>query len=361
MPKTNAKKANEKTQKRIAKRAGQEYAPYEPVHRHYNDRAIAASEADDPTRLISNLTSILLGAYPEVEELIKAEMEGRYPDAADAGRKQSAIINSKRRTAGTNYQGLVSYALATYLIEVESEWYVQHPVPKDLKEALSIEFEPVIADADEDDPLEEAAEETARALQGALEGEDLDDDDDEPDVFSVQPDFDIILRNAAHDAESDGPEPVLLLSAKTSLADRSGQAARWKLYFDLITHPCPLRAQDGCAYDSLGISLKNPGEYELRQGLVTANIYKIQFRDERYHSGELASGQTRSNTYMFDLKLTTRDDDTSHTPADWRQFPAVIDVLHEMSATYGLPFSRSEGADPSGSGTAAEPALPFPD
>jgi hypothetical protein len=51
---------------------------------------------------------------------------------------------------------------------------------------------------------------------------------------------------------------------------------------------------------------------------VTANIYKINFHDVRHHVGELSSKQTQSNTYMFELKLTTRNDGIATTPRDWK-------------------------------------------
>ena len=83
--------------------------------------------------------------------------------------------------------------------------------------------------------------------------------------------------------------------------------------------------------------MQNPDRYDIRHGIVTANIYKIQFHDERYKKGELSSGQTRSNTYMFELKLTTRNDGLAETPPDWRQFEYVADLIREISAQHSLP------------------------
>jgi hypothetical protein len=114
-------------------------------------------------------------------------------------------------------------------------------------------------------------------------------------------------------------------------------AARWKIYFDLATHPCPHVGEKGCAYERLGISMGNPDRYEITHGIVTANIYKYQFRVERYRRGELDSRQTQSNTYMFDLKLTTRSDSEATTPADWHQFTHIARVLRDLSRKHGLP------------------------
>ena len=83
--------------------------------------------------------------------------------------------------------------------------------------------------------------------------------------------------------------------------------------------------------------MANHDKYEIQHGIVTANIYKINFHDERYKKGELSSGQTRSNTYMFDLKLTTRDDGVAETPPDWRQFGETAQVLIDLSRRHSLP------------------------
>ena len=64
---------------------------------------------------------------------------------------------------------------------------------------------------------------------------------------------------------------------------------------------------------------------------------KMNFHDERYRKGELSSGQTRSNTYMFDHKYTTRDDGGAETPSAWEQLTVLPDLLASISSAYGIP------------------------
>lgn len=279
----------------------------------------------DPHELLHDLTAPLLAGWEETLALIRARMELRW--AGNPEQIQRSIVNSLRRSAGTNYQGLVSYALARYLIAAESAWSVQHPVPGDFKRAVAIVFGSATTLAPQDDHVDEGEFADAGLLEPTPAGQD--------EEIVVQPDVDILLRNQGWIGQ--GPEPVVLLSLKTSLVDRAGMAARWKIYFDLATRPCPHIGLDGCAYHHLGIRMDNADRYSILHGIVTANIYKIQFHDERYRVGELGSAQTRSNTYMFDLKLTTRDDGIAITPESWRQLPALGPVLRELSSQAGIP------------------------
>jgi hypothetical protein len=275
----------------------------------------------------------LLAAFDETRQIIEDRMRARYPgEEIEASR---AVTNSLRRSAGTNYQSLVTYAIASYLVKVGSAWAVAHPVPKEFLSTLVISF----------DAVAEAPNETQDAFKdGAMpdldaESTPADENDEEPltEAFVIKPDVDILLRNLAWQQRDGSPEPVLLLSAKTSLVDRAGQAARWKLYFDLASNPCPCQDCEGCVYKKLGISMENAAAYDIEHGIVTANIYKYWFRDKRYRKGELASAQTRSNTGMFDLRLTTRDDEEAETPPGWRQLDVLPEVIRELSKRHGLP------------------------
>ena len=194
-----------------------------------------------------------------------------------------------------------------------------HPVPEGFRKALAITFTGGI---------------DVNVLKSeAVAGE----EDDVPTAYIIQPDVDILLRNSAWVDRKGYAEPLILLSVKTSLVDRAGMAARWKTYFDLATHPCAFQDKPECVYRRLGITMEYASRYQIQHGIVTANIYRINFHDERYKKGELCSGQTRSNTYMFDLKLTTRDDGIAETPADWRQFAYIAQVLTSLSKRDGLP------------------------
>jgi len=81
----------------------------------------------------------------------------------------------------------------------------------------------------------------------------------------------------------------------------------------------------------------NPDRFTITHAIVTANIYKYFFDDPRYRTGELRSGQTASNTYMFDLKYTTRNDGEAMTPSDWQQFDRLPRALNDIAARHGLP------------------------
>lgn len=309
-----SKKNNLAVISRIEKRAEAADGVLGPCLRAYGDQV---SQATDPLELLSNLTAPLLAAFEETRLSIERRMQQKWEN--DPDRVQGSVTNSLRRSAGTNYQALVTYALSRYLLAVGSAWYVQHPVPKDLQQALAIVFGAGITDVD-------------------MAGDDADNKEGSSvsSEYVVAPDVDILLRNAAW-VEQGAAEPVVLLSVKTSLADRAGMAARWKTYFDQATQPCPHSHKPGCAYTRLGISMPNAGRFSITHGIVTANIYKINFHDRKYQVGELSSGQTRSNTYMFDLRLTTRDDGIALTPSDWSQFPTIVETLVDLSRRHGLP------------------------
>ena len=97
--------------------------------------------------------------------------------------------------------------------------------------------------------------------------------------------------------------------------------------------------------------MENANLYDIRHGIVTANIYSMGNRDLDYREGgELNNQQTRSNTYMFNLKLTTRDDSKAKTPVDWRQFEYIVEFLNGVSREFGfaptyIPPSRLTSYD----------------
>lgn len=83
--------------------------------------------------------------------------------------------------------------------------------------------------------------------------------------------------------------------------------------------------------------MENAQLYDIRHGIVTANIYSMGNKDLDYReAGELNNQQTRSNTYMFNLKLTTRDDSKAQTPTDWKQFEYIVEFLAAVSAEFGF-------------------------
>src|SRR5262249_37337241 len=161
--------------------------------------------------LLHNLTDPLVSSYPDALASIRARMEKKWEGHADAAAKvEASVANSKKRSAGTNFQSLVSYALAKYLLETDSAWFVAHPVPKEFRESLAITFTAGIPlQGDEVSPappaeVEEAVEEmlaedneaTAGGEDDKEEGEEQDVADDAETLATVNPDVDILLRNA---------------------------------------------------------------------------------------------------------------------------------------------------------------------
>ena len=277
---------------------------------------------------LHNLTHHLVSTVDGTAATIRARMVAKWAGAPDAAaRVESSVTNSLRRSAGTNYQSLVSYALARRLLEKQSSWYVTHPVPVEWGRTLAIKFSGGVSDdfvdvdADPEPILDAAAV---------------------PDVdVVVKPDLDILLRNAAWPLNDDRPEPVLVLSVKTSLADRAGAAARWKTYFDLATNPCEHACEESCAYRRLGIELANTPNIAIAHGIVTANIYKINSDPYFTRWGELRSNQARSNTFMFDLRFTTRNDNEDVMAPGWESLTAIEYWLEDQNriASQATPLS----------------------
>jgi hypothetical protein len=292
-----------------------------------------ARPADTEEHPLDNLTRHLLSTFATTHASIRTRMEARHAGKANsAALIESSVRNSLMRSAGTNYQGLVTYALARFLRDSGSAWFVQHPVPKAFGQSLSIRFTGGVqvdpeeiqasADPDEDPLIDELIEE---------------EDEVEDASVTVAPDVDILLQNAAWINQPDVPEPVLLLSVKTSLADRAGSAARWKNYFDIVTSPCAHVCEADCAYRRLGIELANTPNVAITHGIVTANIYKVNSDPKFAEFGELSTQQARSNTFMFELRYTTRNENEKVMAPGWDRLSQLPIWLGATSAANGLP------------------------
>ncbi|MDE0605437.1 MAG: hypothetical protein OXI18_13640 [bacterium] len=272
---------------------------------------------------LHNLTHHLTSTTQETEAGIRRRMEAKWAEKGGTSDDVAkSVTNSLRRSAGTNYQSLVSYALAKEFIRRGSAWFVVHSVPPKFGNSLGIRFGPA--------PELSNEVEQSRSVE-----------DQEASVV-VKPDLDILIRNAgwldtSSDAESALPEPVLLLSVKTSLADRAGAAARWKTYFDLVIKPCPNMDTEGCAYQQLGISLARDPNVTIVHGIITANIYKINSDEYFQEYGELRSNQARSNTFMFDLRYTTRNESIEVMAPGWDPLTELPLWLSEWSMLHSLP------------------------
>ncbi len=353
-----AKKHNEKIisgRERLANSASGVFAPCLNAYLARLPPTLPTSHADLARVLLNNLTGPLWQSYPVTLKSITARFEQKWksrPPQERAAKVASSVANSKKRSAGTNFQSLVSYALARYLYATDSSWYIHFPVPKEFTESLAITFtggippQPQEAEPELLPDEKEAIEEIAAV--GPTGDETEESEEPQTTLAKVNPDVDILVRNANWRQAQGKREPIVLLSVKTSIIDRGGSAARWKMYFDLASDPCPHICQEGCVYAKLGIQMENADKYDIRHGIVTANIYSMGNKDLDYReAGELNNQQTRSNTYMFNLKLTTRDDATAQTPADWKQFEYLVDFLSAISAEFGFaPTCTPSVVDP---------------
>lgn len=275
---------------------------------------------------LSNLTHHLVSTKAATAASIRRRMSAKWTGDPEAAQKiESSVTNSLRRSAGTNYQALVSYALARYLHKQKSCWYVMHPVPSTFAHSLAIRFTGGLAPEAEVDGNETEAG-----------GQQIPDLPADSAAVVIKPDLDILLRNASWKATPAELEPVLVLSVKTSLADRAGAAARWKMYFDLVTKPCIHICETGCAYQKLGIELAHDPRVNITHGIVTANIYKIDSDPYFTQWGELRSNQARGNTFMFDLRYTTREESADVMAEGWESLTQIEHWLASVAKENGL-------------------------
>lgn len=354
-PTNPAKKQNEIVVRQREKQATSASAVFAPCLRLYQARIPAAlpSDAAELSRVfLNNLTDPLWKSYPETLKSIRARFEQQWKGRPDQHVKiESSVANSKKKSAGGNFQSLVSYALARYLVASDSAWYIHFPVPKEFRESLAIEFTagvPPQPDEEIESALPTDEKEEIKEVTGIESASDNEEGGEEAEegaedgmgkatLARVNPDVDILLRNVNWVPTTGKREPIVLLSVKTSIIDRGGSAARWKMYFDLANDPCPHICETGCAYAKLGIQMENAHLYDIRHGIMTANIYSMGNTDLAYREGgELNNQQTRGNTYMFRLKLTTRDDDKAKTPDDWKQFEYIVEYLAAINKEFGF-------------------------
>jgi hypothetical protein len=247
--------------------------------------------ARDPEPLVtamSYITRIFRETFAEVLGQIEA-----------SGKVGISANNAVKRSAGTNFQGLCEYAIARWLENADLPVSICPNAPDALKQELTI--------------------------FGADAGNE----------FSVEPDIDICLWEDGGSESS----PLIFVSAKTSLVDRAGQAARWKLYLDLHQTTCPHVAQvHDCPVNRTRVKIRT--KHPIEHAIVTANIYKI---DTTQPEGELNSGQCKNNTYMFRHKYTTRNDSKEFRPPGWHsfsEFPKLIMRVFQPVTTLTLPISK---------------------
>ena len=229
---------------------------------------------------MSQITSIFRDAYTDVLGQIER-----------SGKSGIGAINAIKRSAGTNFQGICEYAVIQWLKTTDLPFYIGPNAPKSMKDELTIY------------------------------GEDADGG-----TFSVEPDIDISLW-----LEDGTPtSPIIFVSAKTSLVDRAGQAARWKMYLDLHQTSCVhVKSVLDCPINRTKIKIKT--QHPIIHSIVTANIYKI---DSTQPYGELESGQCRNNTYMFKYKYTTRNDAIERRPASWKSFSELPGLIRQVYLQY---------------------------
>ena len=244
------------------------------------DRLEAAGERQPERAGLAYLTGILRGTYKDVLGQI-----------AEAGKTGIGAQNAIKRSAGTNFQGLCEYGILRWLDTVSLPVAVGPNAPKGMKPELTIY------------------------------GKDADSGE-----FKVEPDIDISLWIPDGNSKS----PIIFVSAKTSLVDRAGQAARWKLYLDLHQTSCRhVKMVSDCPIHRTEIKIKT--DHPIVHSIVTANIYKI---DTTQPHGELLSGQCRNNTYMFKHKYSTRNDTAELRPLGWSSFDEFPSLVEKVFGAY---------------------------
>lgn len=229
---------------------------------------------------LGHLTDIHRKTYTEVLDVQK-----KLKPHHDAKSHRGAIMN----ISGNNFQSLCEFAINSWLEFVDSPVCVQRNLPKEMKDEFKI-------------------------FGISNDGE----------IVVVTPDVDLVLWIPGL-ADS----PVIVISAKTSLKDRAGQAARWKDVFNIIQRAGFSPEEQ---IEKLGYYMES--RREMHHCLVTANIYRPTDKPE----GELGTNQCRSNTFMFENKYTTRRDKAECRPKGWEsfdQFPLLVD---KVFAKYGHPI-----------------------
>lgn len=236
------------------------------------------SGEDDPERaVLAYLTDILRATYPTVLKQI-----------ARSGKTGIAAQNAVKRSAGTNFQGMCEYALLRWISANTPILCIGTNSPRALRDELTI--------------------------HGVDGGQ----------PFNVEPDIDICIWPST--ADNDTESPLLFISAKSSLVDRAGQAARWKLYLDLHQTTCPhTKDVSDCPIHKTAVTMGT--HRPIQHCLVTANIYKI---DTTQPEGELGSAQCLNNTYMFQHRFTTRNDETEFRPDGWRSLTDIVPIIRDL-------------------------------
>jgi len=249
-----------------------------PALELYDQRVATLNVAGDPEPLVTGLswlTSIFRSSYAIVLKQIE-----------DSGKTGIQAQNAIKRSAGTNFQGLCEYAISLWLENEGLPVAIAPNAPVALRDELTI--------------------------HGIDNGSE----------FSVEPDIDICLWRPDDDPLS----PIIFVSAKSSLVDRAGQAARWKMYLDLQQTTCTyIPLVPDCPVRRTKVKMKT--RRKITHCIVTANIYKI---DTTLPQGELSSGQCRNNTFMFEHRFSTRNDPAEVRPAGWNsfaEFPALVTAV----------------------------------
>lgn len=103
-----------------------------------------------------------------------------------------------------------------------------------------------------------------------------------------------------------------------------------------MTRPCAHVGEETCAYRRLGIALEHSPPVDITHGIVTANIYKINSDPYYTRWGELRSNQSRANTFMFDVRYTTREETEEVMAEGWQGLANIEDWLTATAHKHGL-------------------------
>lgn len=256
----------------------------EPALRRYRSLVNTLIEKEGMTEIearslaLQNLTTIFRESYNDVLRQI-----------IESGKTGISQTNSIKRSAGTNYQGLVEYALLKIIDSLGLDLAITCNSPPELRDELTIH---------------------------GVDGDNIE--------FSVEPDIDMCIWSPEGGSDS----PIILLSAKTSIVDRGGQAARWKMYLDMHQTACTyIPTVIDCPVRRTRVRMRTTRS--ITHCIITANIYKI---DTTQPEGELGNAQCRNNTFMFKYKYTTRCDESQLMPNSWRYLSSFPELLQQIYA-----------------------------
>ncbi len=228
---------------------------------------IADSEAHARILVLDYLTEIMRESQGEVEKIIEEKLKRGL--ISDPSQTRVAV-------AGSNFQGLVAYALIQNVLSGNIPGVIIALRPKQSKYREVLERYTLIMVGDE----------------------------------YQKPDVDILMFDPTIEEK-----PVIIYSCKTSLRERAGQTYKWKLLYEMATTKCKYIVQsDECPIKRYKISFN--GKRKVLVGFITADFYN-----------ELNSPQLRGMLSFFDFSYVSKP----HTDApNTKKLSEIVGDLNKI-------------------------------